>query len=46
MQVANEIWEVNNGAVTKWPGSITEYKQHLKKTHAALAGGKKKMVER
>jgi ATP-binding cassette subfamily F protein 2 len=45
-QVAKEIWVVEGGAVHKWPGTITEYKAHLKKTHDALAGKKAKMVER
>ena len=35
-QVANEIWEVKGGAVTKWKGDIVGYKQHLKATHEAL----------
>lgn len=30
-QVAEEIWEVNNGRVTKWTGDIVSYKDHLKK---------------
>jgi ATP-binding cassette subfamily F protein 2 len=34
--VANEIWEVKGGAVTKWKGDIVGYKQHLKATHEAL----------
>ena len=45
-QVANEIWVVEGGKVDKWPGSITDYKAHLKKTHDALSGKKAKMVER
>ena len=45
-QVAKEIWVVEGGAVHKWPGTITEYKAHLKKTPDALAGKKAKMVER
>jgi hypothetical protein len=35
--VANEIWEVKGGAVTKWRGDIVGYKAHLKATHEALA---------
>ena len=35
-QVAQEIWVVENKAVTRWPGSISDYKEHLKATHAAL----------
>jgi hypothetical protein len=34
--VANEIWEVKGGAVTKWKGDIVSYKTHLKATHEAL----------
>lgn len=47
-QVAKEIWVVEGGKVDKWPGTITEYKAHLKATHEALSGGgkKAKMVER
>jgi ATP-binding cassette subfamily F protein 2 len=30
-QVANEIWECNNKSVTKWKGTIREYKNHLAK---------------
>ncbi|KAI3652188.1 hypothetical protein MP228_003491 [Amoeboaphelidium protococcarum] len=30
-QVAKEIWVVDNKNVTKWSGTIQEYKQHLKK---------------
>lgn len=36
-QVANEIWEVADGAVTKWGGDITSYKNHLRVRHAALS---------
>jgi ATP-binding cassette subfamily F protein 2 len=39
-QVANEIWEVKGGAVTKWQGDILSYKQHLKATHDALMNRK------
>jgi hypothetical protein len=35
-QVANEIWEVKAGAVTRWRGDIVSYKAHLKATHEAL----------
>ena len=35
-QVAQEIWEVNKG-VHKFPGDILAFKEHLRKTHAALA---------
>eukprot|EP01025_Chloroclados_australasicus_P044783 TRINITY_DN487_c0_g1_i1.p1 TRINITY_DN487_c0_g1~~TRINITY_DN487_c0_g1_i1.p1 ORF type:complete len:629 (-),score=93.69 TRINITY_DN487_c0_g1_i1:431-2317(-) len=36
-QVAKEIWEVNKGTVTVWKDDIIAYKNHLRKTHAALA---------
>lgn len=36
-QVANEIWEVADGAVRRWNGSIQEYKAHLKARHEALS---------
>ncbi|KAG2444584.1 hypothetical protein HXX76_001329 [Chlamydomonas incerta] len=39
-QVANEIWEVGHGAVTKWQGDIQSYKAHLKATHEALGNRK------
>ena len=35
-QVAEKIWICNHG-VTEWPGSIEEYKLHLKATHEALS---------
>lgn len=35
-QVAQEIWEVNKG-VRKFQGDILAFKEHLRKTHAALA---------
>ena len=35
-QVCNEIWDVKNGAVTKWQGDINSYKVNLRKTHEAL----------
>ena len=28
-KVAEEIWECDNGTVTKWPGDIISYKQNL-----------------
>ncbi len=45
-QVAEEIWVVGNNTVSKWPGSIEEYKEHLKATHAALVDSKPEMTER
>ena len=36
-QVAKEIWEVADGEVRRWDGSISDYKAHLKRRHAALA---------
>lgn len=30
IQVAEEIWVCENGAVTKWSGNILDYKEHLK----------------
>ena len=45
-QVAQEIWVVGNNTVSKWPGSIEEYKEHLKATHAALVDSKPEMTER
>jgi len=30
LQVAEEIWVCENGTVTKWPGDIQTYKEHLK----------------
>lgn len=38
MQVAEEIWVVENKGVTKWRGGIEAYKEHLKATHAVSAG--------
>jgi ATP-binding cassette subfamily F protein 2 len=35
-QVANEIWTVADGAVTKWDGDILSYKDYLRKRSAAL----------
>mgnify|MGYP001810420418 CR=1 FL=1 len=35
-QVANEIWVVDKGTVSKWNGDIVSYKEHLRKSHAAL----------
>ena len=35
-QVANEIWVVDKGTVAKWNGDIISYKNHLRKSHAAL----------
>jgi len=35
-QVAQEIWEVNKG-VHKFQGDIQQFKEHLRKTHAAFA---------
>jgi len=29
-QVAEEIWVCEKGTVTKWPGGILNYKEHLK----------------
>lgn len=29
-QVAEEIWVCENQTVTKWPGNILDYKEHLK----------------
>ena len=34
-QVAEEIWEVNKG-VHKFDGDILAFKEHLRRTHAAL----------
>ncbi|EIE26592.1 P-loop containing nucleoside triphosphate hydrolase protein [Coccomyxa subellipsoidea C-169] len=49
-QVAQEIWVVGDNTVTKWQGTIEEYKEHLKATHEALNEGKnevkKEMTER
>ena len=45
LQVAEEIWVVGDNTVSKWPGSIEEYKEHLKATHAALVD-KPEMTER
>ena len=36
-QVANEIWVVDKGTVSKWDGDIVSYKEHLRKQHAALS---------
>lgn len=30
LQVAEEIWVCEKGAVTKWEGGILNYKEHLK----------------
>lgn len=30
LQVAEEIWVCEKGAVTKWQGGILKYKEHLK----------------
>lgn len=35
-QVANEIWVVDKGTVSRWGGDIVSYKEHLRKSHAAL----------
>jgi ATP-binding cassette subfamily F protein 2 len=35
-QVANEIWVVDKGTVSKWDGDIVSYKSHLRKSLAAL----------
>jgi ATP-binding cassette subfamily F protein 2 len=35
-QVANEIWTVADGAVTRWDGDIIQYKDYLRKRSAAL----------
>jgi len=35
-QVANEIWVVDKGTVSKWNGDIVSYKAHLRASHAAL----------
>lgn len=32
-QVANEIWEVADGAVKRWEGDIVAYKEHLRQKH-------------
>ena len=32
-QVAQEIWEVANGAVKRWNGDIVSYKEHLRQKH-------------
>jgi ATP-binding cassette subfamily F protein 2 len=49
-QVAQEIWVVGDNTVTKWQGTIEEYKEHLKATHEALNESKnvvkKEMTER
>lgn len=49
-QVAQEIWVVGDNTVSKWPGTIEEYKEHLKATHEALNEErdqvKKEMTER
>ena len=47
-QVAEEIWVVADNTVSKWNGTIAEYKEHLKSTHAALADRNKntEMTER
>ena len=37
MQVAEEIWVVENKGVTKWRGGIEAYKEHLRATHAVSA---------
>lgn len=34
-QVAEEIWIVGDNTVKRWNGSISEYKEHLKKLHEA-----------
>lgn len=34
-QVANEIWTVSDGKVSKWDGDILSYKEHLRKQHEA-----------
>ena len=34
-QVAEEIWIVGENTVQRWNGSISEYKEHLKKLHEA-----------
>lgn len=44
-QVAQEIWVVGNNTVSKWQGTIEEYKEHLKATHEALHQ-KETMTER
>lgn len=46
VQVAEEIWVVGNNIVSKWQGTIEEYKEHLKATHAALVDSKPEMTER
>lgn len=35
-QVANEIWTVADGTVTKWDGDIIQYKDYLRQRSAAL----------
>lgn len=35
-QVANEIWTVADGAVTRWDSDIVAYKNHLRKTNEEL----------
>lgn len=30
-QVAEEIWVSENQTITKWPGTIESYKEHLRK---------------
>jgi ATP-binding cassette subfamily F protein 2 len=34
--VCNEIWVVDKGTVSKWHSDIVSYKEHLRKSHAAL----------
>ncbi len=46
VQVAEEIWVVGDNTVSKWQGTIGEYKEHLKATHAALVDSKPDMTER
>ena len=36
-QVAKEIWLVEGGAVKRWDSDIVAYKDHLRKSHAALS---------
>ena len=36
LQVCNEIWVVDKGTVSKWHSDIVSYKEHLRKSHAAL----------
>lgn len=35
-QVAQEIWMVGDDTVKRWPGTIEEYKEHLKAQHEHL----------